>query len=99
MHIRPMQDRILLRPIYAQQSDLIYTPPDQRSQLLNGEVIAVGPNTSVRAGDHVLFTQACKEANADGTMWIRDGDLVGIIDPDAKVMHGGGAFYEVEGRS
>lgn len=99
MDIRPLQDRILLKPLPDTQSDVIYTPHDTKSQLLKGEIIAAGPLTSVRAGDRVIFTQACKEANPDGTMWIRDGDLVGIVEGSAKVMHGDSPFYhEVKGR-
>lgn len=95
--IRALGNRLLVKCHY--EASNVIVAEDRKSQLLRGEVIAAGPKASVPAGAHVVFTQACKQAERDGTMWIRDTDLVGEVEPQALVAFGTSPFYEVEGRS
>lgn len=94
MNIQARNDRILVRAMPDAMSTIIECPKDTKSQLLKGEVLSAGPKASVCKGECVLFTQACKTMERDGTMWIRDADLVGTIEPDAKVLHGESPYFE-----
>lgn len=95
--IQARNDRILVRCNY--EASKVIVAEDRDSQLLRGEVISAGPKASVSSGAHVVFSQACKETNPDGTMWIRDSDLVGELEAGSLVAFGTSPFYDVEGRS
>ncbi len=95
MALRPLQDRILLRPAEAETTTasgliIVEAAQDKPSK---GEVIAVGNGTrnpngdlialDVKAGDTVLFGKwSGSEVKVDGEdlMIMKESDILGIVE-------------------
>ncbi|NRA87532.1 MAG: co-chaperone GroES [Rhizobiales bacterium] len=95
MALRPLQDRVLVRPVEAETKTasgliIVETAQDKPSQ---GEVVAVGNGTrdnngalialDVKAGDTVLFGKwSGSEVSVDGEdlMIMKESDILGIVE-------------------
>ncbi|ADU65487.1 co-chaperone GroES [Desulfurispirillum indicum] len=95
MNIRPLQDRIIVKRIEAEEKTAsgIIIPDTAKEKPMEGNVMAVGPgkaldngNTivpTVKAGDKVLFSKyAGTEVKIDGQEYIimREDDILGVIE-------------------
>jgi chaperonin GroES len=98
MKFRPLQDRVLIRRIAAEEktSGGILIPDSVREKPVEGEVVAVGPGAraedgriqplDVKVGDRVLFTKwAGTEIKLAGEdlMIMKESDLLGIVEGSA----------------
>ena len=89
MNIKPLADRVLVKPAPAEERTLggIIIPDSAKEKPLKGEVIAVGTGTKdeemvVKPGDQVLYGKyAGTELDLDGTIYLimRQSDLLAII--------------------
>lgn len=94
MKLRPLQDRVLIRPVVpeAKTSGGIIIPDTAQEKPMEGEVVAAGPGArdangalhavEVKAGDRVLFGKwSGSEVKLDGAdlMMIRESDIMGVI--------------------
>jgi len=99
MKLRPLQDRVLIRPIERDTKSPggIIIPDTAKEKPVEGEVLAVGPGSrdeqgklhepDVRAGDRVLFGKwSGSEVKIDGEdlMILKEADILGIIDQVAS---------------
>ena len=95
MTIRPLHDRVVLRPIEAEtrSSGGILIPDSAAEKPVQGEVLAVGPGTllengqhrplAVKAGDRVLYGKySGTEVKLDGEelLVIRESDILAVIE-------------------
>ena len=95
MKLRPLQDRVLIRPVEpeAKTAGGIIIPDTAQEKPMEGEVVAVGPGTrdangrlhalGVKAGDHVLFGKwSGNEVNLDGSdlMIMKESDIIGVVE-------------------
>lgn len=93
--IRPLDDRVLVRPEEAEDRTAtgIYLPEAAKEKPMKGKVIAVGPGklgddgkrspTSVKKGDTVVFSKyGGTEVDIDGEqhMIMRESELLGVIE-------------------
>ena len=93
--VRPMEDRILLKPTEAETKTKsgIYLPESATEKPMTGKVIAVGPGKlnddgsrtalSVKKGDTVIYGKyAGTEVDIDGVehMIVKESELLGIIE-------------------
>jgi len=100
MGFRPLQDRVLIRRVEAEEKSAggIIIPDTAKEKPMEGEVVAVGPGArgddgkiqplDVRAGDRVLFGKwSGTEVKLDGEDLIimKESDLMGIIDRSAAL--------------
>ncbi|MGH7099514.1 MAG: co-chaperone GroES [Stellaceae bacterium] len=98
MKLRPLQDRVLIRPVApeAKTSGGIFIPDTAQEKPMEGEVVAVGPGTrdaggeshppEVKAGDRVLFGKwSGAEVKLDGEdlVIMKESDIMGVVDPAA----------------
>jgi len=94
MNIKPLEDRILLKPIDTEQKTAggIIIPDNAKEKPQKGEVIAVGPGklsdkgqrvgTSLKEGDRVLYGKfSGTEITIGGTEYliIRESDVLAVI--------------------
>lgn len=89
MNIRPLADRVLVKPAAAEEKTIggIIIPDSAKEKPLKGEIIAVGHGTKdeemvVKAGDHVLYGKyAGTEIELDGEKYLimRQSDILAII--------------------
>ena len=89
MNIRPLADRVLIKPAAAEEKTLggIIIPDSAKEKPLKGEVVAVGNGTKdeemvVKEGDTVLYGKyAGQEINVDGTDYLimKQQDILAII--------------------
>lgn len=89
MNIRPLADRVLIKPAAAEEKTVggIIIPDSAKEKPLKGEVIAVGNGTKdeemvVKEGDNVLYGKyAGTELEFDGEQYLimRQSDILGII--------------------
>lgn len=89
MNIRPLSDRVLVRPAEAEQKTAsgIIIPDTAKEKPLQGEVIAVGHGTKdeemvLKAGDHVLYGKyAGTEIELDGEKYLimKQSDVFAVI--------------------
>jgi chaperonin GroES len=100
MKFRPLHDRIVVKPIEAEEKSAggIIIPDTAKEKPSQGEVIAVGPGgrdeagklipIDIKAGDRVLFGKwSSTEVKIDGQelLIMKESDIMGIIDePAAK---------------
>lgn len=89
MNIKPLSDRVLVRPAEAEQKTAsgIIIPDTAKEKPLQGEVIAVGHGTKdeemvLKAGDRVLYGKyAGTEIQLDGEKYLimKQGDVFAVI--------------------
>ena len=95
MHIRPLQDRVLVKRIEAENKTKsgIIIPDSNKEKPAEGEVLAVGAGhrqqdgsvrmLDVKAGDRILFSKyAGTEIKIDNQEYLimREDDILGILD-------------------
>ena len=89
MNIRPLADRVLVKPAAAEEKTVsgIIIPDSAKEKPLKGEVIAVGEGTKdeqmvVKKGDEVLYGKyAGTEIEIDGEKYLimRQSDILAIF--------------------
>ena len=89
MNIRPLADRVLIKPAAAEEKTLggIIIPDSAKEKPLKGENVAVGNGTKdeemdVKVGDNVLYGKyAGTEIELDGEKYLimRQADVLAII--------------------
>jgi len=89
MSIKPLADRVLIKPADAEEKTAsgIIIPDSAKEKPLKGEVIAVGNGTKdeemvLKAGDKVLYGKyAGTEIELDGAKYLimRQSDVLAII--------------------
>ena len=89
MNIRPLADRVLIKPAAAEEKTLggIIIPDSAKEKPLKGEVVAVGNGTKdeemvVKNGETVLYGKyAGTEIELDGEKYLimRQSDILAII--------------------
>jgi chaperonin GroES len=95
MHFRPLHDRVLVRPLEAEQKTAggVIIPDTAQEKPMEGEVVAVGPGQrgedgklhplDVKPGDRVLYGKwSGTEAKFEGEdlMIMQESDILGIMD-------------------
>lgn len=95
MHVRPLQDRVLVKRIEAETKTKggIIIPDSNKEKPSEGEVIAVGTGhrssdgnvrpLDVKKGDRVLFSKyAGTEIKIEGVDYLimREDDILGVLD-------------------
>lgn len=94
MNIRPLEDRIILKPIEADQKTAggIIIPDNAKEKPQKGEVVAVGPGKvtdkgekiemTLKQGDKVLYGKySGTEVSVDGTDYLilRESDVLAVF--------------------
>ncbi len=94
MAIRPLEDRVLVKPIQAETKTAsgIYLPEAAKEKPVRGSVVAVGPGRrldngkrgemSVRIGDTVVYGKYAGtevELKGDKHLILRETELLGVI--------------------
>jgi chaperonin GroES len=89
MNIRPLADRVLIKPAAAEEKTLggIIIPDSAKEKPLKGEVMAVGHGTKdeemvLKVGDNVLYGKyAGTEIEYEGEKYLmmRQSDVLAII--------------------
>ena len=89
MNIRPLADRVLIKPAAAEEKTLggIIIPDSAKEKPLKGEIVAVGNGPKdeemvVKVGDNVLYGKyAGTEIELDGEKYLimRQSDILAII--------------------
>lgn len=89
MNIRPLADRVLVKPAAAEEKTIggIIIPDSAKEKPLKGEVLAVGTGTKdeemvLKPGDTVLYGKyAGTELESDGEKYLimRQNDVLAII--------------------
>ena len=89
MNIKPLADRVLIKPAAAEEKTLggIIIPDSAKEKPLKGEVMAVGHGTKdeemvLKVGDQVLYGKyAGTEIEYDGEKYLmmRQSDVLAII--------------------
>ena len=89
MNIKPLADRVLIRPTAAEEVTIggIIIPDTAKEKPLKGEIIAVGNGTKdeemiLKAGDIVLYgTYAGTEIELEGEQFLimRQSDVLAVI--------------------
>ena len=94
MNVRPLADRVIVKPIEVEEKTKsgIVLPDTAKEKPQEGEVVAVGPGRyedgkqvpmNVKEGDRVLFAKyAGTEIKMDGEEYLimRESDILGIIE-------------------
>ena len=90
MNIKPLADRVLIKPTPAEEKTLsgIIIPDSAKEKPLRGTVLAVGNGTKdeemvVKAGDEVLFGKyAGSEVELEGTKYLimRQSDILAVLE-------------------
>lgn len=94
MAIRPLEDRVLVKPIEAESKTAsgIYLPESAKEKPVRGEVVAVGPGKrldngkraemSVRIGDTVVYGKYAGtevEIKNNKHLILRESELLGVL--------------------
>lgn len=94
MAVKPLEDRILVRPIEAESMTAsgIYLPEAAKERPIQGTVVAVGPGArlengkraamSVSKGDTVVYSRYAGseiELKGEKHLLLRESELLGII--------------------
>ena len=89
MNIKPLADRVLVKPAAAEEKTAsgIIIPDSAKEKPLRGEVLAIGNGTKdeamgVKVGDNVLYGKyAGTELELDGEKYLimRQSDILAII--------------------
>ncbi len=95
MAIKPLEDRVLVKPIEAESKTAsgIFLPESAKEKPVRGEVIAVGPGKrlengkraemSVRKGDTVVYGKYAGtevELKGDKVLILRESELLGVLE-------------------
>jgi chaperonin GroES len=95
MKIRPLHDRVLLKPLEAEQKTAggIIIPETAQEKPQEGEIVAVGPGAlddngkrvvpEVKPGDFILFGKwSGTEVKIDGEelLIMKESDIMGIVE-------------------
>jgi chaperonin GroES len=99
MSFRPLQDRVLIRPIERDERSAggIIIPDTAKEKPQEGEILAVGPGArdengklhplDVKVGDRVLYGKwSGTEVKMDGKdlVIMKESDILGIVEDAAK---------------
>lgn len=94
MAIRPLEDRVLVKPIEAESKTAsgIYLPETAKEKPVRGEVVAVGPGKrldngkraemSVKVGDTVVYGKYAGtevEIKNNKHLILRESELLGVL--------------------
>jgi chaperonin GroES len=88
MKIQPLADRVLIKPVEAEEKiGGIIIPDTAKEKPLKGEIIATGNGTKdeemiLKVGDHVLYGKYAGqelEFNGEKYMVMRQSDVIAII--------------------
>lgn len=98
MKIRPLNDRVLVRRVAAEERSKggIFLPGNDREKPTEGEIIAVGPGRlleggarlapSVKVGDRVLFAKysgtEITDPEGGSLIFMSEDDLLGVVAND-----------------
>lgn len=95
MKFRPLQDRVLIKPLEEQQKTKggIIIPDTAKEKPMQGKVIAVGPGArdesgklqplGVKAGDRILYgkwTGTEVKIEGEDLLIMKESDVMGIIE-------------------
>jgi chaperonin GroES len=95
MNIRPLQDRVVVERIEAEEKSAggLFIPDTAKEKPQEGKVIAVGSgkrrddgeiiNLEVKSGDRVLFSKyAGNDVTIDGKEYVimREDDILGVVE-------------------
>lgn len=95
MAIKPLEDRILVKPIEAETKTAsgIFLPESAKERPVKGEVVSVGPGKrldngkraemSVRKGDTVFYGKYAGtevELKGDKMLILRESELLGVVE-------------------
>jgi len=95
MELRPLDDRIVIKPSQAQEKTAggIFLPDAAKEKPMVGKVVWVGPGkvqengkrapVSVKKGDEVVYGKYMgNEVELDGEKFVivREGDLLGVLE-------------------
>ncbi len=95
MELRPLDDRIVIKPSQAQEKTAggIFLPDAAKEKPMVGKVVWVGPGkvqengkrapVSVKKGDEVVYGKYMgNEVDLDGEKFVivREGDLLGVLE-------------------
>jgi chaperonin GroES len=95
MAIKPMDDRVLVKPIESESKTAsgIFLPESAKEKPVRGEVISTGPGKrlengnraqmSVKKGDTVVYGKYAGsevELKGDKFLILRESELLGVID-------------------
>lgn len=95
MAIKPLEDRILVKPTESESKTAsgIYLPESAKEKPVRGEVVALGPGKrldngnraqmSVRKGDTVVYGKYAGtevELKGEKLLILRETELLGVID-------------------
>ncbi|MBE3599084.1 MAG: co-chaperone GroES [Limnochordaceae bacterium] len=91
MNIKPLEDRVLLRPVKPEERTKggIILPDTAQEKSQEGEVVAVGDdeNIKVKPGDRVLYAKySGTEVKLNGVDYliINRSDLLAVIERDGQ---------------
>jgi len=85
MNIKPLDDRVLIEPISEEESTksgIVIPETADKEKSEQGKVIAVGPKTTVKVGDVVLFSKyGPNEIKIDNKEYLiaKEEDILAII--------------------
>ncbi len=95
MAVRPLEDRVLVKPIEAENRTAsgLYLPESAKERPIQGKVIATGPgrqldngqraDMSVKKGDTVVFGKYAGtevEIKGDKHLILRESELLGLLE-------------------
>ena len=95
MAVKPLEDRILVRPLEAEDKTAsgIYLPESAKEKPMQGTVVAMGPGRlldsgervepTVKAGDTVVYSKYAGtevEIKNESHLIIRESELLGIVE-------------------
>ena len=95
MKIRPLHDRVLVKPLEAEQKTAggIIIPDTAKEKPMEGKVVAVGPGArgedgkqyalDVKKGDRVLYGKWSGtevKVGGDELLIIKEADIMGIVE-------------------
>ncbi len=95
MSVKPLEDRVLVRPLEAEKKTAsgIYLPESAKEKPMQGTVVAMGPgklldsgeriSPSIKNGDTVVYSKYAGtevEIKNETHLIIREGELLGIIE-------------------
>jgi chaperonin GroES len=104
MNIRPLNDRVIIEPLSAEQKTAggIIIPDTAQEKPAEGVIVAVGPggrdskgkrhDLSVQKGDRVLYGKwSGTEVKVEGKdlLIVQEADILGVLDDKAVVQSKG----------